>query len=512
MRSLPVVVMLATLRVSTSMNVPAPRAPQLNVLRDIAKVKATLSRVQTAWSPGASVDGDLGLLYSALQKETEALVADLRTFERALEQPPEAPPPNNFWPRWTSTMAPGRFEENSRYERELNALRIKASGLHAQVDKQREQIALLEEAEVSATSRAQLVFDAMDTNGDGSICLAEFTDAASMFSIGEAELERRFYQADEGSDDGVLDFDEFASFLSDLRGDSIGPLRAARAAGLGALLETTLEMASLSLARELTAAATDGGRATELSACVDRWCDLEKRSREPIELASGSSSDGGGSGSGGGGDEDDGGGAEAQLDDAQQADRLESLLLEVGELATDLALTNVTATVEWSVRRSARLLAAGARASIGFCVRGLRITWGDVVESCGLLARALFRGRALLQPDVSLIKRTVFDCLMLVPYAIIMIIPLSPPGHVFAFSVLNRVFPGAVPSGFTAQRQDIDELYARIAAEATEKPMLSPMLRLPAMTRVSRVAKRAVRRLGGRPRGDTQQLPTEAVA
>ena len=491
-------VLLATAR---AMNVPAPRAPQLNVLRDIAKVKVTLSRVQTAWSPGASVDSDLAPLYSALQKDTEALVADLRTFERALAQPSEAPPPTNFWPRWTSTMAPGRFEENSRYERELNALRVKASGLHAQVDMQREQIALLEEAEVSATSRAQLVFDALDINGDGSICLAEFTDAASMFSIGEAELERRFYQADKASDDGVLDFDEFASFLSALRGDSIGPLRAARATGLEALLETTLEMASLSLARELTAAATDGGRATELSACVDRWCDLEKRSRA-VAVASG--------GGGGGG----GGGGEAGSDDALQADRLEALLLEVGELATDLALTNVTATVEWSMRRSARLLAAGARASVGFCVRGLRITWGDVAESAGLLARTLFRGRALLQPDVSLIKRTVLDCLMLVPYALIMIIPLSPPGHVFAFSVLNRVFPGAVPSGFTAQRQDIDELYARIAAEATDKPMLAPMLRLPAMRRISRATTRAVRRLGGGggARGDTQQLPTEAVA
>ena len=36
---------------------------------------------------------------------------------------------------------------------------------------------------------------------------------------------------------------------------------------------------------------------------------------------------------------------------------------------------------------------------------------------------------------------------------------MSPPGHVFAFSVLNRVFPNAVPSAFTAQRQDINDIY-----------------------------------------------------
>eukprot|EP00326_Haptolina_ericina_P016648 CAMPEP_0181178490 /NCGR_PEP_ID=MMETSP1096-20121128/5751_1 /TAXON_ID=156174 ORGANISM="Chrysochromulina ericina, Strain CCMP281" /NCGR_SAMPLE_ID=MMETSP1096 /ASSEMBLY_ACC=CAM_ASM_000453 /LENGTH=120 /DNA_ID=CAMNT_0023266769 /DNA_START=301 /DNA_END=661 /DNA_ORIENTATION=- len=39
-----------------------------------------------------------------------------------------------------------------------------------------------------------------------------------------------------------------------------------------------------------------------------------------------------------------------------------------------------------------------------------------------------------------------------------MVIPMSPPGHVFAFSLLNRCFPGAKPSGFTMQRQDLDEM------------------------------------------------------
>ena len=48
-------------------------------------------------------------------------------------------------------------------------------------------------------------------------------------------------------------------------------------------------------------------------------------------------------------------------------------------------------------------------------------------------------------------RRTANDLVMLVPYSIIMIVPLTPPGHVFAFSVLNRCFPSAVPSGFTAQ-------------------------------------------------------------
>ena len=43
---------------------------------------------------------------------------------------------------------------------------------------------------------------------------------------------------------------------------------------------------------------------------------------------------------------------------------------------------------------------------------------------------------------------------------------MSPPGHVFAFSLMKKMFPAAVPSPFTAERQDIYEIYSRIATEA----------------------------------------------
>ena len=58
-------------------------------------------------------------------------------------------------------------------------------------------------------------------------------------------------------------------------------------------------------------------------------------------------------------------------------------------LASDLALTNLTETVGFSAKRSARQLWGGARASIAFCYRGLRITLGDVIESVSLLGRIL---------------------------------------------------------------------------------------------------------------------------
>jgi len=301
--------------------------------------------------------------------------------------------------------------------------------------------------------RITVLFRAIDVDGDGTVCFEEFAKASSTllatsFGLSSAalgrELRSRFEHADKDGN-GALCFDEFLGFVTGLSGDTAGPLRAVRARGLAQLLETTLEMTSLSLARELTAASTDGERVTELSTYVDRWCTLDARKNAmgPIEYGA-----------------DDAGAS---------AERLETMLQEVGTLATDLALTNTTATAVFSLKRSLRLLLGGARASIAFCYRGLRITLGDVIESISMLGRLLapWHSGGLSGQDVGLIRRTLGDLAKLVPYTIIMIIPMSPPGHVFAFSVLNRVFPGAVPSAFTAQRQDINELYARIAAETS---------------------------------------------
>jgi hypothetical protein len=46
---------------------------------------------------------------------------------------------------------------------------------------------------------------------------------------------------------------------------------------------------------------------------------------------------------------------------------------------------------------------------------------------------------------------------------IILIIPLTPVGHVLIFGAIQRFFPGFFPSCFTEQRQNLLQLY-----EATE--------------------------------------------
>ena len=90
--------------------------------------------------------------------------------------------------------------------------------------------------------------------------------------------------------------------------------------------------------------------------------------------------------------------------------------------------------------------------------------------------RQVIKGGGLQSKDWGLVKRVTLDVIALVPYTIIMIVPLSPPGHVFAFSLMKRCFPNAVPSPFTAERQDIYEIYSRIASEAAAAQAREPVI------------------------------------
>ncbi|KOO29549.1 hypothetical protein Ctob_003478, partial [Chrysochromulina tobinii] len=162
----------------------------------------------------------------------------------------------------------------------------------------------------------------------------------------------------------------------------------------------------------------------------------------------------------------------------------ESLLTEVGALAGELSLPNA-ASADSPVQRlgrSIRFAVSSLRQSLGFCARGIRILCRDLVE-VALLLRTFTQGKPLKSADVQVVRRTLVDLMALVPYTIIMIFPLSPPGHVFAFSLMKKCFPAAIPSPFTAQRQDIYEIYTRIALEAqANAPPRDPIKQLIKLT------------------------------
>jgi len=46
-----------------------------------------------------------------------------------------------------------------------------------------------------------------------------------------------------------------------------------------------------------------------------------------------------------------------------------------------------------------------------------------------------------------------------IPVVIILLIPLSPVGHVLVFGAIQRVYPDFFPSCFTESRQNLLELY-----------------------------------------------------
>ena len=102
-----------------------------------------------------------------------------------------------------------------------------------------------------------------------------------------------------------------------------------------------------------------------------------------------------------------------------------------------------------------------------FYVDGSRLLFNDVGFSTSLVGRA-FAGETLVPRDVRVLRRTVKDLLTTVPFIIILLIPLSPVGHVFVFGAIQRFFPDFFPSCYTERRQNLVKLYA--AAELDRLP------------------------------------------
>ena len=73
-----------------------------------------------------------------------------------------------------------------------------------------------------------------------------------------------------------------------------------------------------------------------------------------------------------------------------------------------------------------------------------------------LLASARRRPEPRLFPSCS---RTFKDVVTFIPFVIILLIPLSPVGHVLVFGAIQRFFPEFFPSCFTEQRQNLLQLY-----------------------------------------------------
>lgn len=105
--------------------------------------------------------------------------------------------------------------------------------------------------------------------------------------------------------------------------------------------------------------------------------------------------------------------------------------------------------------------------AINFGTRGVRLLGSDAGAAGRLFWRALLGG-TLKPREVAALRRTARDLLTFIPFAIILILPLTPVGHVLIFGFIQRYFPGFFPSQFTSRRQDLMVKYEQLTKQLQE--------------------------------------------
>lgn len=102
-----------------------------------------------------------------------------------------------------------------------------------------------------------------------------------------------------------------------------------------------------------------------------------------------------------------------------------------------------------------------------FGVRGVKLLLSDCGSAGKLFWRAV-RGGTLKPREVQALRRTIKDLLAFIPFTIILIVPLTPIGHVLIFGFIQKYFPGLFPSQFTGRRQDLMAKYDELKRQLRE--------------------------------------------
>ncbi|CAK0783736.1 hypothetical protein CVIRNUC_006935 [Coccomyxa viridis] len=153
-------------------------------------------------------------------------------------------------------------------------------------------------------------------------------------------------------------------------------------------------------------------------------------------------------------------------------DELARLAVEIPDLRMRLGIgdARVFAGTGWTLVRAQATMGEGAgkiREGIGFFTRGVRLLGSDV-SSAGRLFYRAGAGASLRPREVQALRRTARDLLTFIPFAIILIAPLTPVGHVLIFSFLQKYFPGFFPSQFTSRRQELMTRYEELKKQLAE--------------------------------------------
>merc|ERR1711988_1322557 len=105
---------------------------------------------------------------------------------------------------------------------------------------------------------------------------------------------------------------------------------------------------------------------------------------------------------------------------------------------------------------------------LSFYGEGTRMLVNDVQYAWRLLVKAT-TGTTLKAREVNVVRRTLKDLLTLIPFTIILLIPLSPVGHVLVFSFIQRFFPEFYPSCYTEKRLNLRGLFSDIQQKSEEE-------------------------------------------
>merc|ERR1719247_1558111 len=145
-------------------------------------------------------------------------------------------------------------------------------------------------------------------------------------------------------------------------------------------------------------------------------------------------------------------------------EELEALEANIADLLLQLGLqTPEQEPFSWTrSKESAQVNIRKAQEGLRFYGRGVQLIVQDVQLAGSMLVRAVLQGYTLRAREVKLLRRILKDLVTLVPFVIILIIPLSPLGHVLVFTFIQRFFPDFLPSAFTESRQQIMSMYSSI--------------------------------------------------
>jgi hypothetical protein len=127
-------------------------------------------------------------------------------------------------------------------------------------------------------------------------------------------------------------------------------------------------------------------------------------------------------------------------------------------LGIDYYVTGLTFDQE-AIKRWSADLWEQSQTGVQFYVKGTKLLWNDVVFCSNLVGKATLQGYILKPREVRTLRRTVKDFFTFIPFVIILIIPLTPIGHVLVFGAIQRFFPDFFPSCYTEQRQNLLQLY-----------------------------------------------------